>query len=596
VDYVKFSASAGEVYVIETSLPSHGDTEIWLEATLTIENETGLVPIRSDDDSGSGKASKIVWEAPDSDTYYVMILDSIFSLAEKPYFYEISVSEAGPLSKKLEVPLIGQETDAACWAASSQMVLEFYGVKVSQKEIAHQVGSEYYYTFGLVPGLELFDNWRTTLENLSGMSFDFKDLSWKGVMSEIDDNEPIIDLLPYHTWVITGYNDQPGYENDEVFINDPWPPTTGSTPGGRQTVKRWGEISGKVASYTKHGYYWSWDSMCVGGGGAVSASKGDQDDAGTGSDAGDNFLHATTIVPGEYLGHLVEGIDHRDFYKFDAGTGQEIRVTLNPPFDSDLDLMLFDPDGNIKVGSYKALPGHPENVTFVADSSGYWTIGVYWISDNFGTYSFGLYLMGAPEEELPEYKVFGWVKSEGVPVANAQVMLDGQSTATDEGGYYEFTGLEGNRSYSIEVRAEGYESYSETVYVGTADNQLDVSLVKAEVAPAPTYKVFGWVKSEGVPVANAQVVLDGQPTTTDENGYYEFTGLEGNRSYELTVSAEGYEAYSETVSVGAADVQCDISLTKVVAGVDISSIAIAMIVICCVIGGLIIFAKKRSRK
>jgi uncharacterized membrane protein len=145
----------------------------------------------------------------------------------------------------------------------------------------------------------------------------------------------------------------------------------------------------------------------------------------------------------------------------------------------------------------------------------------------------------------------------------------------------------------VEVSAAGYESYSKAVYVGTADNQLDVSLVKAEVTPAPTYKVFGWVKSEGVPVANAQVTLDGQSTTTDENGYYEFAGLGGNRSYSIEVRAEGYESYSETVYVGTADNQLDIGLTKPAPGVDILPVAVAIIILCCVVGVLVVLIKKK---
>jgi hypothetical protein len=193
----------------------------------------------------------------------------------------------------------------------------------------------------------------------------------------------------------------------------------------------------------------------------------------------------------------------------------------------------------------------------------------------------------------PARKISGYVKSERTPIVGAQVTLDGKSTTTDENGYYEFTGLEENMSYTVEVSAAGYESYSKAVYVGTADNQLDVSLVKAEVTPAPTYKVFGWVKSEGVPVANAQVTLDGQSTTTDENGYYEFAGLGGNRSYSIEVRAEGYESYSETVYVGTADNQLDIGLTKPAPGVDILPVAVAIIILCCVVGVLVVLIKKK---
>jgi len=99
-----------------------------------------------------------------------------------------------------------------------------------------------------------------------------------------------------------------------------------------------------------------------------------------------------------------------------------------------------------------------------------------------------------------------------------------------------------------------------TIYVGSWDRKL----YAIGGPPAErTHKISGYIKSEGVPVAGATVTADGKSAMTSDNGYFEINGLEGNKSYNLTVSATGYGTYSRTVSVGTADnALADISITK----------------------------------
>ena len=141
---------------------------------------------------------------------------------------------------------------------------------------------------------------------------------------------------------------------------------------------------------------------------------------------------------------------------------------------------------------------------------------------------------------------------------------------------------------------------SHTHYFEASDNRGATARLPATGNyPGPTvtpaYKVFGWVKSGGTAIAGAQVKLDGRSTTTDENGYYEFTGLEGNKSYDIAVSAQGYGTCTGTTSVGAADVQSNIDLVKV-AEAPILLIAVALAVVGCAVGGFVFFIKKRPRK
>lgn len=72
---------------------------------------------------------------------------------------------------------------------------------------------------------------------------------------------------------------------------------------------------------------------------------------------------------------------------------------------------------------------------------------------------------------------------------------------------------------------------------------------------AATYKVSGYVKTEGTALPDATVTIDGKSAVTDSNGYYEITGLEGNKSYTLSVSKNNYTSTSVAVSVGSQDAQ-----------------------------------------
>jgi hypothetical protein len=134
------------------------------------------------------------------------------------------------------VPLIGQETANSCWAASSIMVLSyygFYGPDVSQLQLAREVEHEdWYYSTGLIlgPWDGLVGTWENGLERLGKVDADLEwtvtegGLTFDEVVSDIDMNRPVIALKggnPGHVVVVVGYTDSPGEENDYVILNDP---------------------------------------------------------------------------------------------------------------------------------------------------------------------------------------------------------------------------------------------------------------------------------------------------------------------------------------------------------------------------------------
>ena len=83
----------------------------------------------------------------------------------------------------------------------------------------------------------------------------------------------------------------------------------------------------------------------------------DIDDAGYKKDAGDQWLRANAIYPGEVIdnwpgrgntGKLDLTYDKEDWYYFSVCNGMTIQITLTVPTDYDFDLSLWD-DVSIKV-------------------------------------------------------------------------------------------------------------------------------------------------------------------------------------------------------------------------------------------------------
>jgi hypothetical protein len=100
-----------------------------------------------------------------------------------------------------------------------------------------------------------------------------------------------------------------------------------------------------------------------------------QNDAGTSTDAGDDFAGATIITEGTYDGFL-DMDDEEDWYKFTAANGQGIHFTLgvNPEsYLSDADLYLYDPSGN---EAYRQNYYYDDELLYPADETGEWRIQV----------------------------------------------------------------------------------------------------------------------------------------------------------------------------------------------------------------------------
>jgi hypothetical protein len=91
-DWVTFTATAGQLYVIETfALRLDADTKICLFGS------DGTTQLTCDDDSGGGLASRIRWTAPSSGTYYLRVKHTDSTVSGPSTSYHLGISLGDPL-------------------------------------------------------------------------------------------------------------------------------------------------------------------------------------------------------------------------------------------------------------------------------------------------------------------------------------------------------------------------------------------------------------------------------------------------------------------------------------------------------------------
>ena len=164
-----------------------------------------------------------------------------------------------------------------------------------------------------------------------------------------------------------------------------------------------------------------------------------QNDADSGSDAGNSISSALTITPGSYDGYM-DYNDVEDWYNFNVNSGMGITVTVEPMEDSDYDIHLYNPSGNLV---HSAQYYGDDTLEYPADTSGTWSIKLdmfpgwdesKWPDDYFlygsGPYELELILGGdveAPDIPLSQPDI--------TPIAQTFIINDDPQTNRDEYGY-----------------------------------------------------------------------------------------------------------------------------------------------------------------
>jgi len=171
----------------------------------------------------------------------------------------------------------------------------------------------------------------------------------------------------------------------------------------------------------------------------LSISITNQNDANSGSDAGNTINNAISISPGTYSGYL-DSNDHEDWYSFNVNSGQGIFITIDSPEKNDMDVHLYDPSEELV---YSAQWYGDDELEYPADASGTWKIKIEawpgwdtskWPDDYYlygsGGYIFDLIVGGsadAPVVPEPQPAI--------TPVAQTFIVNNDPTSNKDEYGY-----------------------------------------------------------------------------------------------------------------------------------------------------------------
>jgi hypothetical protein len=152
-----------------------------------------------------------------------------------------------------------------------------------------------------------------------------------------------------------------------------------STVGNIRTLKYVADVSGA----------WWVKIVRSSGGGKYSLefAIANQNDAGSGRDAGD-ASDALSITPGTIQGFLKQA-DNEDFYTFNVDVGQNISLELTQPQDTSISMVLYRPNTKI-AGSVSAI-GNVRTLKYLADVKGGWFVKIVRSSGE-GTYTLELKL------------------------------------------------------------------------------------------------------------------------------------------------------------------------------------------------------------
>jgi hypothetical protein len=150
-------------------------------------------------------------------------------------------------------------------------------------------------------------------------------------------------------------------------------------------------------------------------------------------------------------------------------------------------------------------------------------------------------------------------------IANALVSLSptGLSAVTSSNGAFSFASVPAN-TYTLSASATGYQTASASVTV-TAGHNANINLHLVSTVPIGSVQgvVKGGATGKVVMGATLTVTPGVLATVTDSAGYYGFPNVTPG-TYTLTITAAGYQSYSQTITVASGHtVKANVSLTPV---------------------------------
>jgi hypothetical protein len=168
------------------------------------------------------------------------------------------------------------------------------------------------------------------------------------------------------------------FERSEVWYS-------GVIPAGETMLKRVMMNNSSGGTYYLQAYYGS-------GGYGFEIFIESQNDAGSGTDAGDKIAEALKITPGRSFAGQLGGYDESDWYRFDIPPGSVIRMTLsNDPEGTPLKFALRNVNGIETWQSEELQPGTQKTMRMLVNNA---RGGIYFLEafDGSGPYEFGIFL------------------------------------------------------------------------------------------------------------------------------------------------------------------------------------------------------------
>ncbi|MCF6271409.1 MAG: hypothetical protein L3J41_16985, partial [Melioribacteraceae bacterium] len=130
-------------------------------------------------------------------------------------------------------------------------------------------------------------------------------------------------------------------------------------------------------------------------------------------------------------------------------------------------------------------------------------------------------------------------------IKDVKITIDGREDSTDSNGYYEFFNFTPG-TYTITTKKENYFLFEGQVYLSSSDKTFDIAMEYMYT------DLSGVVKDSytGELLKDVKVSIDGKEDITDQNGYYEFYGLDKG-IYNITANNEYYKypIYNEQITL-----------------------------------------------
>ncbi len=174
----------------------------------------------------------------------------------------------------------------------------------------------------------------------------------------------------------------------------------------------------------------------------IEITLNNQNDAGTGKDAGDSITNPTEINAGTFEGYI-DSTDPEDWYSFEAQNGDGFIINLDTPRAcdmSDFDIHLYDPtDELVYEGTYYG----EDEIEYKADMSGTWKIKIdtfpgwdesKW-PDDYYLYGSGVYILTLTFDDSAQMPAVPKSQPEITPVAKTYIIQDDPDSNMDEYAY-----------------------------------------------------------------------------------------------------------------------------------------------------------------